>query len=185
MNDAPRLPLLLGLAGSLREQSYSASVLTTLARAIEREGIAHVDIASVDLPLYNQDLDVEPRPTAVATLKQAIDQADALLIVTPEYNHGLPGVLKNALDWASRPMGASPLKGKRVQAVANSPAFTGGVRALAQLHETVLSCGCHLHAGPQVVIGGVAEKIGNGQLNHAPSVEFAVNSVRAMLAHDH
>src|SRR5262249_26020287 len=96
--------------------------------------------------------------------RNAIGVSDGVVIVTPEYNHGIPGVLKNALDWASRPYGKSVLIDKPVLVISVSPAFTGGVRAQAQVNETLLSIPARILAGPQVVIGGVAEKTKTGCL---------------------
>lgn len=182
MTSNTTLPHVLGIAGSLRQGSYSGAVLATLGHALGEQGIASLKTADIDMPLYNQDLDTDPRPPQVEAFKRAIAEADALLIVTPEYNYGIPGVLKNALDWASRPMAASPLHHKPVQTVSVSPAFTGGVRALSQLHETLLACSMRLHTGPQVVIASAAEKINDYELAHAPSVEFALTAIRNMLA---
>ena len=81
------------------------------------------------LPHFNQDFFPEPLPEAVHHFRRQVSEADALVISSPEYIHGVPGVLKNALDWASRPHNASQLKGKAVLIVTSSLAFTGGVRA--------------------------------------------------------
>jgi chromate reductase, NAD(P)H dehydrogenase (quinone) len=81
-----------------------------------------------DIPLYNEDLDQNPEIPSVAAFKKLIVESDGVLIATPEYNHGVPGVLKNALDWASRPVFESCFKNKPVSIISSSKAFTGGVR---------------------------------------------------------
>src|SRR5579864_7131695 len=97
-----RLPVLIGMSGSLRTGSYSNAVLETL-----REKFAgRADLSLYDLgqiPLYNQDFEGEKRPPAVKKLLADIEAADGLVLCAPEYNHSIPGVLKNAIDWASRP----------------------------------------------------------------------------------
>lgn len=104
---------LLGMSGSLRAQAYSTAVLQALAAAVANQ--ADIDYADIGaLPHFNQDLYVEPLPEAVARLRNQIAHADAIVVSSPEYNHGIPGVLKNAIDWVSRPHNGSPLKGKPV-----------------------------------------------------------------------
>ena len=106
-------PVLLGISGSLRRASYCTAILQNIADAAESR--ATLEIFPLDaVPPYNQDLDNESPPQPVAALRQAIERAAGLVIVTPEYNYGMSGVLKNALDWASRPYGKSKLKGKSV-----------------------------------------------------------------------
>lgn len=167
---------LLGIAGSLRDGSYSAGILRALGQRLP----AGVDLAVHDLgevPLYNQDLDTAPPPAAVAALRSAITAADGLVIVTPEFNYGMPGVLKNALDWASRPYGEGSLIGKPVLTISASPAFTGGVRALAQLHETLLATQSLIVARPQTVIGEVHAKFEDGEFVHQASLDFALAGI--------
>jgi chromate reductase, NAD(P)H dehydrogenase (quinone) len=101
--------------------------------------------------------------------------------VTPEYNHGIPGVLKNALDWASRPFGKSVLIDKPVLVISVSPAFTGGVRAQAQVNETLLSIPARIVAGPQVVIGGVAAKMRDGVIDQS-FLSFALEALDRLVA---
>jgi len=171
---------LLGIAGSLRAGSFSTAVLESL-RA-ELPAGAQLSLHPLgDVPLYNQDLDGETPLPAVGALRDAIARADGLVIVTPEFNYGLPGVLKNALDWASRPHGASALIGKPVVTISASPAFTGGVRAQAQLNETLLGTQSRLVGGPQVVIGEVHNKIENGRLIDRASLDFALGAVSGLL----
>jgi chromate reductase len=98
------------------------------------------------------------------------------MFATPEYNHGIPGVLKNALDWASRPLRRSVLMDRPVLVMSVSPAFTGGVRA-AQVHETLLAIPAHIVTGPQIVIGKVAEKNREGRLVHEPTLRFARSAI--------
>jgi chromate reductase len=167
----------LGLSGSLRRNSYSLAILRGLQARLGAEAI--LDIRDLNLPLYNQD---EDGPEAVHGFRRAIAEADGLVISTPEYNHGVPGVLKNALDWASRPYGQSVLTERPVLIITSSPACIGGVRAQAQLNETLLSVQAVLVPGPQVVIGDVAAKVQDGELVDEASLEFALASIRKLAA---
>ena len=171
---------LLGLTGSLRKDSYSTAVLRGLQTALSDRAL--LDIQEAKLPLYNEDEDGPVCPDAVRAFRQSIATSDALIISTPEYNHGIPGVLKNALDWASRPYGKSVLTGKPVLVISTSPAFTGGVRAHAQVNETLLSVHAVLVPGPQVVIGGIAERVREGRLIDQTSLAFALAAVDRLLA---
>ena len=164
-------PRLLGISGSLRKNSFCTAILHTIAA----RAAATVDLEIMpltDIPLYNQDLDTDSPPPPVVALREAIGSATGLIIVTPEYNYGLPGVLKNALDWASRPYGKSKLTGRVVLTLSASPAFTGGVRAQTQLNETLISNAAELVLRPQIVIGLVHEKVREGRLVDESSLQF-------------
>ena len=175
-----RKPRLLGVSGSLRRDSYSTAILRTLREELA-PAVELVLHPLDETPLYNQDLDTEAPPEGVRRLRAAITDSDGLVIVTPEFNYGMPGVLKNALDWASRPYGASPLIGKPVLTMTASPASTGGVRAQAQLNETLLATQSRLVIRPQTVIGSVHEKIVDGRLVDPASLEFALRAVGGLL----
>ena len=175
-----RKPRLLGVSGSLRRDSYSTAILRTLREALAPD--VELVLHPLDtVPLYNQDLDTQTPPEGVARLRAAITSSDGLVIVSPEFNYGMPGVLKNALDWASRPYGASALIGKPVLTMTASPAFTGGVRAQAQLNETLLATQSRLVVRPQTVIGAVDEKIVDGRLADPASLQFALQAVGDLL----
>ena len=164
-------PRLLGISGSLRRASFNTTVLTTLADRLAEQATMTVHPLN-DLPLYDQDLDTDIPPPAVAALRQAIAEADGLIIASPEYNYGMSGVLKNALDWASRPYGKSALVAKPVLTLTSSPAFTGGVRAQAQLNEVLIAVAALLVLRPQTVIPAVHEKIKDGRLVDEATLGF-------------
>ena len=173
-------PVLLGISGSLRKASHCTAILKNIVDAAESR--ATLEIFPLDaVPLYNQDLDNESPPESVTALRQAIERAAGLVIVTPEYNYGMSGVLKNALDWASRPYGKSKLKGKAVLTLSASPAFTGGVRAQAQLNETLLSNAALLVLRPQIVIGMVHEKIRDGRVVDQETARFLAEGLNDLL----
>src|ERR1700704_4931915 len=167
---------LLGLSGSLRRASNSTAVLRRLQDALAPE--AALDIFSLHgLPLYNEDDDGEHAPESVRALRSAIEASDGVIMISPEYNHGMSGVLKNALDWASRPYGRSVLKSKPVLTMTASPAFTGGVRAQQQMNETLASIPARPVLRPQIVIGGVHEKVRDGRLIDEAVLGFALAGV--------
>src|SRR5205814_8833807 len=123
-----------GIAGSLRTGSYNRALL----RAAQELAPAGLELLTFDLapiPLYDGDVEAQGDPEPVGALKTAIRDADALLIVTPEYNYGVPGVLKNAIDWASRPPGQSPLNGKPAALMGATPGMTGTARAQLQIRQ--------------------------------------------------
>jgi chromate reductase len=171
---------ILGLSGSLRRASNSTAVLRSLKDAIEPD--VALDIFPLnELPLYNEDDDNEQSPQSVRALRSAIDTSDGVIMISPEYNHGMSGVLKNALDWASRPHGRSALRDKPVLIMTASPAFTGGARAQQQMNETLLAIPARLVRRPQVVIAGVHEKVCNGRLSDAGTLRFALEAIEDLL----
>ena len=168
MTDKPRL---LGISGSLRKASTNTAVLTALAERVSDKAVLTL-FPIGDLPLYNQDIDVEPPHPAVATLREAIAAAHGVVIASPEYNYGMSGVLKNALDWASRPYGKARLTGKPVLTVTASMASTGGVRAQGQLNETLTAIAALVVLRPQSVIGSVFQKMQDGKFTDETSLKF-------------
>jgi len=172
---------LLGLSGSLRRASYNTAVLRGLQDALGLR--ARLDIFPLHaIPLYNEDDDAGHAPESVRALRSAIDTSDGVIMISPEYNHGMSGVLKNALDWASRPYGLSVLKGKLVLTMTTSAAFTGGVRAQHQMNETLASIPARPVRRPQIVIGGVHEKVRDGRLIDEAAISFALAGVDDLIA---
>ena len=148
---------ILGFAGSLRAGSYNRLLLRAAAEvAPDRMTIETFDLTPI--PLYNQDLDLGEGPQAVARFREAIDRADGVLIATPEYQHGLSGVLKNALDWASRPPGRSVLRGKPVAMMGASPGRVGTARAHMQLREILLYVEAQMVVVPEVLVAHAPDK---------------------------
>jgi chromate reductase, NAD(P)H dehydrogenase (quinone) len=171
---------LLGLSGSLRRASNGTAVLRGLQDALAPK-IALDIFALHGLPLYNEDDDGERPPASVRALRSAIETSDGVILVSPEYNHGMSGVLKNALDWASRPYGCSVLRSKPVLTMTTSPAFTGGVRAQQQMNETLASIPARPVLRPQIVIGTVHEKISDGRIVDETMLRFAMAGVDDLL----
>jgi chromate reductase len=142
-----------------------------------------IDVMTLEeIPFYNEDRDSSPWLSAVAKLKRSVEESDGVLIATPEYNHGIPGVLKNALDWASRPAFKSCFKNKPVSIISSSLAFTGGVRAQYQLRESLIAMQALLVMGPEVVIGGVHTKFANSEYNDETGLSFIMESLERLRA---
>jgi chromate reductase len=171
---------LLGLSGSLRRASNSTAVLRGLQGALATRAAFNIFPLHA-VPPYNEDDDGEEAPESVHALRSAIEASDGVIVISPEYNHGMSGVLKNALDWVSRPYGRSTLRGKPVLTMTASPAFTGGVRAQQQMNETLTSIPARLVFRPQIVIGGVHEKVREGRLVDEAVLGFALAGVEDLL----
>lgn len=171
---------ILVIAGSLRNESNSKAILNTLCqRTWEGAVLEGFDLEGI--PLYNADLDGDEKPGQVPSFKEAISRSDGLVLVTPEYNYGISGVLKNALDWASRPGMDSVLKGKPCVVMSSSLAATGGVRAHEQVRKTLIACLSIVVPTPEVCIPKVGDKITDGKLTDETSLKMAVNTVESLI----
>lgn len=157
MSDTPIS--ILAFAGSLREKSYNKSAVRALVE-LAPEGVSIEIIELNDIPLLNEDLEPDNIPKSVVEFRKAITGADALVVATPEYNHDVSGVLKNALDWASREYEKKtwPLKDKPVAIMGASPGRMGTIRAQEQLKALVAGLGMHLLVSKQVLIPQAYEK---------------------------
>ena len=148
---------IIGIPGSLRRAAWTKAVLKATA-SIVPAGV-RIDTFELDgIPPFNQDDEKNPH-ARVTALKDAVRAADGVLFVTPEYNYGVPGVLKNAIDAASRPYGDSAWKGKPVNVISNSPGLLGGVKAALQLRQSFAFLEMFPYVGPEVVMTRVAEKV--------------------------
>lgn len=148
---------ILGISGSLRRSSYNTALLRA-ATSLAPGGMAILlaDVSAV--PLFNEDVEAEGDPGPVAALKKRVREADALLIACPEYNHSIPGVLKNAIDWLSRPPGRAVLGGKPCGIIGASPGFTGAVRGQAHLRYVLHALTLNVLPQPELLVGGVRDK---------------------------
>ena len=170
---------LLGISGSLRANAFSTAVLRALTEATAAQVTwDHADIGA--LPHFNQDLLADALPATVRNFREQVRAADGLLIVSPEYNHGIPGVLKNALDWVSRPHNQAPLKDRPVLIVTCSPAVTGGVRAQYQIRETLVTTLARPVVTPEIIVGLVDKKIVDGRFQDPAVIAFALNGFTTM-----
>jgi chromate reductase len=133
--------VIFGLSGSLRRESHNRVLLEAAGRELPDGVKLEIFERLGEIPPYNEDLDVEPAPEAVAALREAISSADGVLIATPEYNGSIPGQLKNALDWASRPFPDNSLKGKPAAVVGASKGLFGALWAQAELRKVLTTIG--------------------------------------------
>jgi chromate reductase, NAD(P)H dehydrogenase (quinone) len=148
---------ILGFAGSLRKDSYNKAILRA-ARGFAPEN-AEIEIFDLEgIPPYDQDLDYQ-MPARVKEFKEKIRKADAILIATPEYNYSVPGVLKNAIDWASRPIGDNSFAGKPVAAMSASIGMLGGARAQYHLRQMFVYIDMLPVNRPEVMVPFAADKI--------------------------
>jgi chromate reductase len=148
---------ILGFAGSLRKGSYNRALLRAAAESLP-EG-ARLEIFDLDeIPPFNQDLEKQ-MPEIVKGFKAKIKAADAILIATPEHNFSIPGVLKNAIDWASRPYGDNSFEGKPVAIMSASTGMLGGARAQYHLRQTFVFLNMHPINKPEVFVTFARDKI--------------------------
>lgn len=168
---------ILGICGSLRARSFNRLLLDHAA-SIMPDGARMTRFDLAPIPLYNQDVELVGLPEPVVRLKAAIEQADGIFIATPEYNHGLPGVLKNALDWQSRPRGHASITGKPIAFASVSNGPMGGVRAQATLKRVLASNFALLFPFPEFALPRASQAFDDeGQLID----QFALEQLPRML----
>ena len=135
---------ILGISGSLRRDSHNTSLLRAAAEAAGPDVELELYDGLKEIPPYDEDDDVHPRPPSVARLNEAITSADAVLFSTPEYNSSIPGQLKNAIDWVSRPVATNALRNKPVAVVGASTGGFGAVWAQAELRKVLSALGARV-----------------------------------------
>jgi len=175
LSEAPPVRV-LAIAGSLRKGSFNRA-LVRVAIQVAPPGVVVEDFGDLEgIPLFNEDAE-KPQPEKVRLLKAKIAAADALLIATPEYNNSVPGVLKNAIDWASRPAGDNSFDDKPV-AIMSAGGQTGGVRAQIALRQTFVFLNMHPINKPSVIVASAKTRVD-------PSGEFTepaiMDSVKQLL----
>jgi len=147
---------ILGFAGSLRKGSYNKSLLRSAIQLLPSDTTLEIFDLS-DIPPYNQDLD-NNMPSRVKEFKTKIRESDALLIATPEYNYSVPGLLKNAIDYGSRPYGDNPFDDKPVAIMSASVGMIGGARAQYHLRQMFVFLNMHPVNVPEVIVTFASEK---------------------------
>lgn len=160
MTDTNEPIRVLGIAGSLRDGSFNQGLIAAAAQ-LAPSGMTVVAHGLGDLPMYDGSLEL---PASVVDLKRAIQAADGLLIASPEFNYGIPGVLKNALDWASRPAYRSVLAKKPVALVSAAPGMIGGARGQSQLKQVLLGTISLVFPFPELVVSHATTKFNQGRL---------------------
>jgi chromate reductase, NAD(P)H dehydrogenase (quinone) len=143
---------ILGISGSLRQGSYNTSLLRTAAGLLPDDVQLDVWGGLKEVPPYDEDDDVEPAPAPIADLRAAVAAADAILVATPEYNSSVPGQLKNAIDWVSRPHATNPLRNKPVAVIGASTGAFGAVWSQADLRKVLAATGARVVEG-EVAVG--------------------------------
>jgi chromate reductase, NAD(P)H dehydrogenase (quinone) len=151
----------LAISGSLRSDSHNSKLLRAAAELFPADVEVEIWDGLKDVPAYDEDDDGADAPAAVARLRAAIAGADALFFATPEYNHSVPGALKNAIDWASRPAGASVFLNKPVAVVGASTGAFGAVWAQAEVRKVLGSTGARVVDG-ELALGHAHERFDDG-----------------------
>lgn len=171
---------ILGISGSLRAKSYNTAALKALHELLP-PGVSLIEADISEIPLYSEDVREQGWPPAVERLRKQIEQADAIIFSTPEYNYSVPGVLKNAIDWASRPP-QQPFAGKPAAIMGASPGAIGTARAQYHLRQIGVFLDLQFINKPEVMIGGAAERFdANGKLTHEATRDFLKTMVTALV----
>jgi chromate reductase len=171
---------IFAFCGSLRKGSYNRMALRA-AEELAPEGVTFDSFDIGRLPLYNEDVRAQGFPPAVEELREQIRSADAILFVTPEYNYSVPGVLKNAIDWASRPPD-QPFNGKPAAIMGASPSMLGSARAQYHLRQICVFLNIFLVNQPEVLIAGANNKFdAEGRLTDEPTRKFVGQLLQALV----
>ncbi len=172
---------IIGISGSLRRGSHNTSLLRAAALALPPGVTLEIYDGLAELPHYNEDLDTEPVPVGAAHLRDVIAAADGLLIATPEYNGSVPGVLKNAIDWASRPFPDNAVKGKPTAVIGASTGLFGAVWAQAETRKALEVAGADVLSGEVPVGQAHAAFTDDGRLSQ-PEIRTALDELVGALA---
>src|SRR5919197_13639 len=174
---------ILGISGSLRRDSHNTALLRAAAEMLPPGVELEIFDGLRDVPPYDADLDTpELQGAGVGALKDAIEAADAVLVATPEYNHSIPGVLKNALDWASRPVNDTPLRDKPTAVLGASGGLMGTVRAQAHLRQALETFTPMLHR-PEVLVSQAGNRFDEqGILVDETSRQLVAELVQGLVA---
>jgi chromate reductase len=170
----------LGISGSLRRGSLNSALLRAAAERLPA-GAELVEFERLgEVPPYDEDVELEGTPAAVEELRQAVREADAVLIATPEYNHSIPGQLKNALDWVSRPAGQSALNGTPTAVIGASTGMFGAVWAQAELRKVLGALGGRV-VEAELPIGHAKDQLVGDRLELSPQQSEQLEEILAEL----
>lgn len=173
---------ILGISGSLRQGSTNSALLNAAGPLVDQQD-AELIRASIRLPLYDADLTDTAALALVDEFKRAVNSADAVLIATPEYNFGPSGVLKNAIDWASRPAYRSVFRDKPVGVIGASGSAVGTARAQGQLKQILLGMASQVFPYPELVVSNAAQRFDSqGKLSDAEVQQRLESFVRDFVA---
>jgi chromate reductase, NAD(P)H dehydrogenase (quinone) len=172
---------ILAIPGSLRKGSYNLSVVRAAQKLVPHD--AELEIFTLNgIPPFSEDDEQNP-PPRVVEFKQKIRDADAILFSTPEYNYSIPGVLKNAIDWASRPYGDSAWSGKPVAVMGASAGYYGSARAQYHLRQTFVFLDMYAVNQPEVMIGAAYQKFdANGNLMDEKAKQLIAELLKNLVA---
>jgi chromate reductase len=169
---------IVALSGSLRKDSFNTALLRAL-QALAPEGM-QIEIVEIgNLPLYSQDEETA-FPAVAQALKDKIETADGIIIATPEYNRSIPGVLKNAIDWASRPWGQNSFAGKPVLTMGVSVGKIGTAVAQSHLRQIMVYLDTKVIGQPEFYLGPAQELFGEGGLTDEPTKELLAKALRVL-----
>ena len=173
----------IAFCGSLRKDSLNRALLrAAIEQAPAELQVLHWDRVG-ELPLYNADLDVDPRPEPVVALRAALAQSDAVLYVSPEYNYSIPGVLKNLIDWGSRPQPTPPLKNMPGAVLGVSIGISGTMRMQYHLRQVAVILNAPMMVQPEVIIPKGADRFdATGTLTDASTRELLTRFMAAFAA---
>jgi chromate reductase len=161
---------LVGISGSIRKDSHNTGLLRAAGELLPPG--AELELVGIgDLPLYSEDIDTDPAPEPVARFREAVAAAEAVVISTPEYNASIPGPLKNAIDWASRPFDQNPFRGKPVLVVGASTGLFGAVWAQAEIRKIMDHIGAKV-LDTELPVGQAHETVAHGLQQEAISAEL-------------
>ncbi|HEY1285728.1 MAG TPA: NAD(P)H-dependent oxidoreductase [Solirubrobacterales bacterium] len=172
---------ILGISGSLRRESLNSALLRAAAERLPAGAELVVFARLGEVPPYDQDVEAAgPVPDVVRELRDAVSGADAVLVATPEYNRSIPGQLKNALDWVSRPAGESAMNGKPVAVIGASTGMFGAVWAQAETRKVLGALGARV-VEAELPVGRAAEQLARGRLELPPELAEQLEEIVAEL----
>lgn len=171
---------LLGICGSTRKASMNRSLLVAVGELLPEGTVFSIYDSLEQLPIFNSDLQ---DPPSVLALKSAIAAADGVVFSVPEYNYSIPGGLKNALDWVSRPPATSPLRGKPVGLVGAATGMSGTIRAQTHMRQMLVYSDSPVLAQPEVLIPRAHERFADGKLVDESTRQLIGRFASAMVAH--
>ena len=170
---------LLGICGSTRKASLNSALLRTLSDVLPGDATLKIHEGLDQLPIFNSDL---AEPASVIALKAAITAADGVVFAVPEYNYSIPGGLKNALDWVSRPPATSPMRGKPIGLVGAATGMSGTIRAQNHMRQMLVYSDSPCMNQPEVLIPRAHERFANGTLTDDSTRELLARFMTAFVA---
>ena len=171
---------ILGISGSLRRDSYNSALLRAAANLLPPGAEMEIHDGLREIPAFDHD-EVPERPAPAARLWAEVERADAVLIATPEYNHSIPGQLKNALDWLSRPLDESPLKNKPAAVIGTSTGVFGAVWAQAEVRKVLGAIGARV-VDEELPVPSADEQFSDGGALADPEIQRALSELLVQLA---